>query len=72
MKAKTFVILYWVIIILIITIIELHWFSPEPWFGINETNIWFIGFIGRLLTYIFIALFGCLGLIELLIKYKIK
>jgi len=72
MKAKTFVILYWIAIVLDIVAIELYWFAPEPWFGIHEMNIWFIGFIARLVMYILVALFGCLGLVELLIKYKIK
>jgi len=72
MKGITYIILYWIVIVLNITVIELAWFRPDPNFDFNLMNIWFIGFIARLLLYIFVALFGCLGLIELLIKYKIK
>jgi len=72
MKAKEFIIMYWIAIVIDCVVIELSWFLPDPNLGINEMNVWFIGFIGRVLLYILVACWGCLGLINLLEMYKIK
>jgi hypothetical protein len=72
MKAKTFVILYWIAIILDCLAVELYWFAPDPNYDLNLMHVWFIGFICRLVIYILISLWGCIGLIELLKVYKIK
>jgi len=72
MRGITYIIMYWIAIIIDVIAIELAWFRPEPNFDLNLMNIWFIGFIARLLMYALISLYGFLGLLWIMEKVKIK
>jgi hypothetical protein len=72
MKGITYIIMYWIAIVLDVVAIELAWFHPEPNFDLNLMNIWFIGFIARLLMYALVSLYGFLGLLWVMEKCKVK
>jgi len=72
MKGITYIIMYWIAIVLDVVAIELAWFRPDPNFDLNLMNIWFIGFIFRVVMYALISLWGFLGLLSIMEKLKIK
>jgi hypothetical protein len=74
MKAKTFIIWYWIMIVINCISIEYYWFAPEP-NCVQDNHLmfyWFLGFLARVLLYIYVSCNGCIGLISLLKHYKIK
>jgi hypothetical protein len=69
MKAKDFIIAYWIAIVLACVALELtDWLR----LGEHDFQIWVIGFMARILFYFIVGVVGCIALIKLMDDLKIK